>query len=132
MCGGESAEAFTSHCLVYNLCPLYFVAKSGKNVPLNDLEVSVRKRLIAECCQSLAEVIDLFGVKQVVCLGRFVETQVKKMSLGVEVHFLVHPSPASPVANAGWDDIARKTFDTLGLLNLLSKSTTKQSYTMPP
>ena len=53
-------------------------------------------------------------------LGRLVETQVKtlvkNLNLGVEVHFLVHPSPASPVANAGWDCIALKMFTTLGLL----------------
>ena len=118
-------RAFTAKCLVYNLCPLYFVAKSGKNIPLNDLEISVRKQLISECCQALLEVINLFGVNQIVCLGRFVEAQVKALVKNnqmdnVKVHFLVHPSPASPLANTGWDKIARKTFERLGLLKAVS------------
>ena len=49
--------------------------------------VSVRKRVIAECCQSLAEVISLLGMELVICLGRFMETQVKKLSLGVKALF---------------------------------------------
>ena len=55
------------------------MAKSVKCIPLNDLEISVRRQLINECCQALLEVIDLFGVEQIVCLGRFVETQVKAL-----------------------------------------------------
>ena len=71
------------------------------------------------------QVLDLFAIEHVVCLGRFVESQVKatlrKNSFNhVKVHFLVHPSPASPVANSGWDKIAYKTFEDIGLLNLLT------------
>ena len=71
------------------------------------------------------QVLDLFAIEHVVCLGRFVESQVKatlrKSSLNhVKVHFLVHPSPASPVANSGWDKIAYKTFEDIGLLNMLT------------
>ena len=71
------------------------------------------------------QVLDLFAIEHVVCLGRFVESQVKatlrKSSLNhVKVHFLVHPSPASPVANSGWDKIAYKTFEDIGLLNVLT------------
>ena len=89
--------------------------------PLNDLEISVRRQLINECCQALLEVIDLFGVEQIVCLGRFVEAKVKALVKNqqmdnVKVHFLVHLSPASPLANTGLDKIARKTFERLGLL----------------
>ena len=71
------------------------------------------------------EVIDLFGVEQIVCLGRFVEAQVKSLVKNrqtddIKVHFLVHPSPACPLANTGWDKIARKTFEQLGLLEAQS------------
>ena len=97
----------------------------SKATLLNDLEIPVRKRLINECCQSLLEVIDLFGVQQIVCLGMFVEAQVKALVKNrqiddVKVHFLVHLSPASPLANTGWDKIARKTFERLGLLEAQS------------
>ena len=73
----------------------------SKATLLNDLEIPVRKRLINECCQSLLEVIDLFGVQQIVCLGRFVEAQVKALVKNrqiddVKVHFLVHPVPPAP------------------------------------
>ena len=76
-------------------------------------------------CHALLEVIDLFGVEQIVCLGRFVEAQVKalvksRQTDDIKVHFLVHPSPASPLANTGWDKIARKTCEQLGLLEAQS------------
>jgi len=120
----SSPDQFTSRCLVYNLCPLYFVAQSGRNIPLNELQLEVRKQLLSRCGDSLVEVLDLFGVQDVVCLGRFVESQVKaivkRLNLSVRVHFLVHPSPASPMANSGWDKIAIKTFQEIGLLQLIS------------
>ena len=102
------------------------MAKSVKCITLNDIEISViKKQLINECCQALLEVIDLFGVQQIVCLGRFIEAQVKalvksRQTDDIKVHFLVHPSPASPLANTGWDKIARKTFERLRLLDAQS------------
>ena len=37
----------------------------------------------------------------------------------VEVKFLVHPSPASPAANAGWANLAFKTLSQFGIIDLL-------------
>ena len=130
----STPDQFTSRCLVYNLCPLYFVAESGRNIPLNELELEVRKQLISKCGESLVEVLELFNVQDIVCLGRFVESQVKaivrRRNLSVRVHFLVHPSPASPMANSGWDKIAIKTFQDIGLLQLISPEC-QQSQEMP-
>ena len=112
-------ENFTNQCLVYNLCPLSFMTESGKNVPLNEIKIEARNQLLKVCEESLVDVLNLFNVKQIICLGRFVESQTKKIiknhHLEVRVDFLVHPSPASPIANAGWHDIARTTLEKLGV-----------------
>ena len=54
----------------------------------------------------------------------FSETRAKKIVQqnqlkNVQVKFLVHPSPASPAANAGWAELALKTLTDLGVIGLL-------------
>jgi hypothetical protein len=55
---------------------------------------------------------------------RFSENRAKKIVRerglrGVRVEFLVHPSPASPAANAGWSKLALNTLTELNVLQLL-------------
>ena len=52
------------------------------------------------------------------------ETRAKKLVRenllkDIRVEFLIHPSPASPAANAGWSDLALKTLTDLGIVELL-------------
>ena len=52
------------------------------------------------------------------------ETRAKKIVRenglsNVEVKFLIHPSPASPAANAGWSDLAFKTLNDLNVIQLI-------------
>ena len=56
--------------------------------------------------------IELYQIKDIVGLGRFAEARAKKVIQmnkidNVNVHFMIHPSPASPIANQGWDALAQ-------------------------
>ena len=46
------------------------MAKSVKCIPLNDLEICQEAAEQRMLCQALLEVMDLFGVQQIVFLGR--------------------------------------------------------------
>ena len=76
------------------------------------------------CDDTLLSVIDLFGVTAIMALGRYAESRAKKVLFNagkrdVQVHFMVHPSPASAVANRGWDALALDAFEKANLTNLI-------------
>ena len=117
-------EIFFKNCLVYNHCPLIFMGKSGKNVTPPDMKIDVRNKLLQLCDETLKDVIELYSVKHIVGLGRFAETRAKKvvndnLIKNVDVSFLIHPSPASPAANKGWNDLAYKTLTDSKVIELM-------------
>ena len=120
----ETPKKFSKNCLVYNHCPLIFMGPSGKNVTPPDMKIDIRNKLLKICDDTLKDVIELYDVKHVVGLGRFAEARAKKVVnnhhiKNVNVHFLIHPSPASPIANTGWNDLARKSLTQFGLIELM-------------
>ena len=117
-------EIFFKNCLVYNHCPLIFMGKSGKNVTPPDMKIDVRNKLLQLCDETLKDVNELYSVKHIVGLGRFAETRAKKvvndnLIKNVDVSFLIHPSPASPAANKGWNDLAYKTLTDSKVIELM-------------
>ena len=117
-------EIFFNNCLVYNHCPLIFMGKSGKNVTPPDMKIDVRNKLLQLCDETLKDVIELYSVKHIVGLGRFAETRAKKvvndnLIKNVDVSFLIHPSPASPAANKGWNELAYKTLTDSKVIELM-------------
>ena len=123
VCG--SPEKFFESCAIYNHCPLLFLAESGKNLTPVDLPIGLRKKIIAECDETLAKVINLLEVEHVVGIGRFAEQRaeivVKEHDLGsIKISFMSHPSPASASSNKeGWSTIANRQLKELNLLPLL-------------
>ena len=117
-------DNFFKNCLVYNHCPLIFMGKSGKNVTPPDMKIDVRNKLLQLCDETLKDVIELYSVKHIVGLGRFAEARAKKvvndnLVKDVEVSFLIHPSPASPAANKGWNDLAYKSLTDSKVIELM-------------
>ena len=121
-CGCPSR--FFQNCLVYNHCPLMFVSESGKNLTPPDLKLDTRTTLLKLCDEALVSVLNLFAVKHIIALGRYAESRAKKVVFDsgkrdTIVHFMVHPSPASAVANRGWNALARKALEDAQLLSVI-------------
>lgn len=117
-------DNFFRHCFVYNLCPLIFMALSGKNLTPPDLPKFVRDELNRLCDMALCDVVRLLSVTTIVGVGKFAEkralTALGNAGIaGVKVHSIMHPSPANPAANKGWSDIAKRELDEIGILPLL-------------
>uniref|UniRef100_A0A8U8CIZ3 Uracil-DNA glycosylase-like domain-containing protein n=1 Tax=Geospiza parvula TaxID=87175 RepID=A0A8U8CIZ3_GEOPR len=105
-------RAFFRHCFVHNLCPLLFLAASGRNVAPPELRAAERERLLAPCGAALAAAVRALRVRLVVALGRVAELRARRAlrdaGLAVPVAWIPHPSPRNPRANRGWEGEAKK------------------------
>ncbi len=112
-------ERFFERFFVVNYCPLSFMEASGKNRTPDKLPPSERAPLLAECDKAVALVVELLKPRVVVGVGAFAEDRLRAALEGskrkVEIGRVLHPSPASPLANRGWGDQATKELRALGI-----------------
>ncbi|KAK7880863.1 hypothetical protein WMY93_032502 [Mugilogobius chulae] len=122
---------FFRHCFVHNLCPLMFMAQSGKNLTPPELKPAERDALLAKCDVALCQVVRVLGVSMVIGVGRVAEQRARRALCAdglnaVRVEGIMHPSPRNPAANRGWEDVARKRLEELGVISLLTNSPSVQ------
>jgi len=113
----ETPERFFERFFVYNYCPLVFMEESGKNRTPDKLPVAEREPMQALCDQALQDTIEALQIKLAIGVGAFAEARLKKVLAGQEVRIgrVLHPSPASPIANRGWAERANQDFEKLGV-----------------
>ncbi|MEM9914135.1 MAG: uracil-DNA glycosylase family protein [Planctomycetota bacterium] len=111
-------EAFFKDHFVTNYCPLVFMEASGKNRTPDKLPAAEREPLEAACNAHLQRVVELLGPTYIVGVGKFAEQKARTV-LGedhkIEITTILHPSPASPLANRGWAEQATKQLVEAGL-----------------
>jgi single-strand selective monofunctional uracil DNA glycosylase len=110
-------DRFFEHFFVVNYCPLVFVQATGKNHTPDKLKVEERNRLFQVCDRALAQVVDFFSADFVIGIGAFAEKRIQSAidSDGVTTGRILHPSPASPIANRGWAAQAEAQLKGLGI-----------------
>lgn len=98
-----SPAAFFRHFFVYNYCPLMFMEESGRNVTPDKLPASFRDTLFSACDDALRALVHLIEPSMVVGVGTFAEKRAAACVDGhIPVARILHPSPASPLANRDW------------------------------
>jgi single-strand selective monofunctional uracil DNA glycosylase len=114
-----SAERFFKRHYVANYCPLTFLEASGKNFTPDKLPADERAPLEAACDRHLLRLIEVLEPKWVIGVGAFAEKRAQKL-VGdrVQVGKILHPSPASPLANQGWAEAAAADLAALGVCPL--------------
>ncbi len=112
-----SPEAFFRQAFIANYCPLVFMEAGGRNRTPDKLAPAERKRLYAACDDHLRRVITLLEPEWVVGVGRFAEGRARDVleGTGVRIGSLLHPSPASPRANQGWEAAATAELTAQGI-----------------
>lgn len=112
----ETPEAFFHRFFVWNYCPLAFLEESGRNRTPDKLPATERDPLFATCDAALVRLVEHIRPQMVIGVGKFAETRAKK-ALGdvVPIATVLHPSPASPIANRGWAEQAEKQLAALGI-----------------
>ena len=109
-------EKFFKRFFVWNYCPLAFMEASGRNRTPDKLPLPERKPLYAHCDEALTRIVDHVKPGMVLGIGKFAEKRAQVV-LGTEIRIgtILHPSPASPIANKGWAKQAEKQLKDLGI-----------------
>jgi len=115
---GTPDDFFKRH-LVINYCPLGFFNRQGTNVTPDKLSRRDREPLLALCDRSLARALAVLQPRFAVGVGAFAEGRLRGAISahirdggamgaleGISVARILHPSPASPAANSGWEEKA--------------------------
>lgn len=113
-----NADDFFAEHFVLNYCPLAFFDKA-RNVTPDKLSKAESTPLYAACNAHLNACVDALQPDWVVGIGKFAETQAKT-ALGsanptLNIGTVLHPSPASPMANRGWTAQASAQLIALGI-----------------
>ncbi|MCB9879629.1 MAG: single-stranded DNA-binding protein [Planctomycetes bacterium] len=112
---------FFRRFFVHNYCPLAFLTESGANLTPDKLKKTESEPLFALCDGLLRDVVEVLRPDWVVGIGAFAEQRITRV-FAVELQRgelrcgrIPHPSPASPVANKGWEQLADRAFGDLGI-----------------
>ncbi len=110
-------EKFFARFFVLNYCPLLFLEASGRNRTPAQLPIKERRPLLDICDDALRRSIAALGADTVVGIGNFAAEQAKRALADsqLQIGCILHPSPASPMANRGWPD---KALQQLGELDI--------------
>ncbi len=110
-------EAFFQIFFVTNYCPLAFLEEGGKNRTPDHLPASEKEALFHLCDRHLLRLVNWLEPKLVVGIGKFAESRARA-ALGKDgppIGTILHPSPASPAANQGWQERVEEQFRALGV-----------------
>lgn len=112
-----TADKFFARFFVVNYCPLVFMEEGGRNVTPDKLPVEEREPLLAICDRALAQSIDFLRPEWVIGVGAFAKKRAEQAleNQSVKIGTILHPSPASPVANRGWAPQIEKQLKALGI-----------------
>ena len=115
-----SGDAFAEVALILSYCPLVFMEESGRNRTPDKLAPAERDRLFEACDRHLRSAARILEPEWVVGIGAFAEGRARA-ALGervAQIGGILHPSPASPLANRGWAPQAAAQLRELGICPL--------------
>ena len=116
----DSGHFFRDH-FVANYCPLVWMGETGKNITPDKLPKAEMEPVEVACRKHLATVIGALEPEWLIGVGAYAE---KKLIEAAKEHFpgeafktgkILHPSPASPIANRGWEPQAEKQLLEMGV-----------------
>ncbi len=113
---GDPKSFFQSY-FVLNYCPLLFLEEGGRNRTPDKLPADERTALEGICDRALRAAVAWLRPRMVVGIGRFAETRARRAlaSESLPCASILHPSPANPAANRGWEVQAETALLALGL-----------------
>jgi single-strand selective monofunctional uracil DNA glycosylase len=112
-----TAERFFERFFVVNYCPLAFMESGGANRTPDKLPAAEQQAVQAACDDALRAVVRLLEPRIVIGVGGFAERRARAALAGerVAIGTILHPSPASPLANRGWAPAVERQLQALGV-----------------
>jgi single-strand selective monofunctional uracil DNA glycosylase len=110
-------ERFFERFFVVNYCPLAFLESTGRNRTPDKLPGAEQDPLFAACDQALRRIVEALEPAHVIGVGAFAEKRARLAlsDAGVSIGTILHPSPASPLANRDWAGTAEKQLRSCGI-----------------
>ncbi len=113
----NSPEAFFAENFVLNYCPLSFMLESGANLTPDKLSAQERKPLAAACNSHLRSIIEILQPQIAVGVGGWATKCLQNLKIeDLEIGTLLHPSPASPIANKHWHERPKQQLQEMDLV----------------
>ena len=115
----DTPDDFAEQFAIINYCPLVFMEEGGRNFTPDKLPAASRDPLFEVCDEALRQAVKWLKPEIVIGVGKFAEKRAI-LALGKDgprIGTVLHPSPASPIANRGWQPQAVKQLKTLGALD---------------
>jgi len=109
------ADDFFAEHFVMNYCPLAFMEETGRNRTPDQLPPSELTALYQLCDEHLRSVVGILQPEWLIGVGGFAGKRLRE-ALGetdFKIGTILHPSPASPAANRGWDAAAEQQLQAL-------------------
>ncbi|MCX4239135.1 uracil-DNA glycosylase family protein [Paraliomyxa miuraensis] len=111
-----TAARFFARFFVVNYCPLAFLEETGRNRTPDKLPRAEREPLFGACDRALRETVEVLRPAMIVGVGAFARDRAQAVvGDAVAVGMMLHPSPASPRANRGWQAQAEADLAALGI-----------------
>ncbi|WOV90302.1 MAG: hypothetical protein R1F54_07055 [Candidatus Zeuxoniibacter abyssi] len=116
---GTAGEFFADN-IVLNYCPLLFLHTDSKrcvNLTPDKLSATDKEPLYAACNSYLRVAVECFRPDFLIGVGGFAERRLHQL-FGDDkslIGKILHPSPASPAANRGFEKTAAKQLQALGV-----------------
>ena len=121
-----SPESFFQHALVLNYCPLVFLADSGRNCTPDKLPAAELQPLQHACDAHLRRALEVLEPHWAIGIGNYAARRLtvvlgtaQRAPARPRIGQILHPSPASPLANRGWAEQVDAQLEALGVLSLL-------------
>jgi single-strand selective monofunctional uracil DNA glycosylase len=93
------------------------MGESGKNITPDKLPAQERATLFDACDRAIRRIVETLTPRYVIGVGGFATTRLQEALLGEDLRIgtMLHPSPASPLANRGWAAQAETQLAELGI-----------------
>ena len=116
-----TAENFFRHNYVANYCPLIWMGATGANITPDKLPTEQRAAVDAVCMEHLLSLITILNPHTLVGVGAYATQKLRDAASRLPgksftIGTLLHPSPASPIANKLWPERPIQQLKELGIL----------------
>lgn len=110
-----TAEEFFRSFFVLNYCPLCFMEEGGKNRTPDKLSPTERNEVFEVCDVALRKFVEVLTPSKIVGIGGFAKKRTMQALNRDDIETILHPSPASPMANRGWAPQIETQFEAMGV-----------------
>jgi single-strand selective monofunctional uracil DNA glycosylase len=110
-----TAENFFSEFFIINYCPICFMEEGGKNRTPDKLNPEERDAVFEVCDVALVKFVESLEPSKIIGIGGFAKKRAMKTLNRDDIETILHPSPASPIANRGWAPQIETQLEAMGV-----------------